>query len=243
MMKKLAVMFVLALTASTLVAVDGSVAGAANSTSCPLNALKSAKKPVEIVMWHSMNRALGDTLQKLTDQFNSSQTDVKVSLVNQVDYPQTFQKYKAGLSTGDAEDVVQTVWLRLLTHLDDIHAASALTAWLVTTTRREAWRVRGTGRRQLPADQDWLDAIPDERPGAEDLAVADDLRRELWAALGQLPPQCQELLRIVAFVPRPDYDVVAAKLGMPRGSIGPTRGRCLAKLRAILASSAEGNPR
>ena len=149
----------------------------------------------------------------------------------------------AGLSTSDAEDVLQTVWLRLLTHLDDIHAASALTAWLVTTTRREAWRVRGTGRRQLPADQDWLDAIPDERPGAEDLAVADDLRRELWAALGQLPPQCQELLRIVAFVPRPDYDVVAAKLGMPRGSIGPTRGRCLAKLRAILASSAEGNPR
>ncbi len=149
----------------------------------------------------------------------------------------------AGLSTRDAEDVLQTVWLRLLTHLDDIHTSAALTAWLVTTTRREAWRVRGIGRRQLPADQDWLAAIPDERPDAEDLAVAADLRNELWAALRQLPAQCQELLRIVAFVPRPDYDVVAAQLGMPRGSIGPTRGRCLAKLRALLASSAEGNPR
>lgn len=148
----------------------------------------------------------------------------------------------AGLSASDAEDVLQTVWLRLLTHLDDIHTSSALTAWLVTTTRREAWRVRGTGRKELPADQDWLAAVPDHRPDAEGLAVAADLRRELWMALGQLPPQCQELLRIVAFVPRPDYDVVAAKLGMPRGSIGPTRGRCLAKLRALLASSAEGSP-
>ena len=82
-------------------------AGAANSTSCPLNALKSAKKPVEIVFWHSMNRSLGETLQKLTDDFNASQSDVKVSLVNQIDYAQTFQKYKSGLSTGDLPDVVQ----------------------------------------------------------------------------------------------------------------------------------------
>ena len=82
-------------------------ASAANSTSCPLNALKSASKPVQIVMWHSMNRSLGDTLQKLTDQFNSSQTDVKVNLVNQIDYVQTFTKYKAGLSSGDLPDIVQ----------------------------------------------------------------------------------------------------------------------------------------
>ena len=104
---------------------------------------------------------------------------------------------------------------------------------------------RGPGGRgsQRPAGQDWLDAIPDQRPDAEDLAVAADLRRELRAALGPLPPPGQELLRIVAFVPRPGDDVVAAKLGMPRGNIGPTRGRCLAKLRAILARSAEGSPR
>src|SRR3954454_4498907 len=98
-------MVVLATGLSTVVAAPG--AGAANSTSCPLNALKSAKQPVEIVFWHSMNRALGETLQKLTDEFNSSQTDVKVSLVNQVDYAQTFTKYKAGLSSGDLPDIVQ----------------------------------------------------------------------------------------------------------------------------------------
>jgi RNA polymerase sigma factor (sigma-70 family) len=140
----------------------------------------------------------------------------------------------AGLSSGDAEDVVQTAWLRLLSHLASIRSSAALTAWLVTTTRREAWRVSGAGRRQVPADQDWLSTVADPGPACEDRVIADDQRQALWAALGRLSPGCQELLRIVAFVPRPDYDSVAAALGMPRGSIGPTRGRCLAKLRALL---------
>jgi sn-glycerol 3-phosphate transport system substrate-binding protein len=84
------------------------VAVAASSTKCPLSALKSAKnKPVQITMWHSMPRANEETLQKLTDQFNSSQTDVKVNLINQIDYAQTFVKYKAGLSSGDLPDIVQ----------------------------------------------------------------------------------------------------------------------------------------
>jgi RNA polymerase sigma factor (sigma-70 family) len=149
----------------------------------------------------------------------------------------------AGLSSGDAEDVVQTVWMRLLAHLHTIHTAPALTAWLVVTARREAWRVRAAGRRQVPADGDWLAALPDPDPGSEELVVLDDQRRSLWAAIGQLSERCQELLRIVAFVPRPDYDAVAAALGMPRGSIGPTRGRCLAKLRALLSGDPEGDPR
>ena len=58
-------------------------------------------------MWHSMNRALGDTLTALTDDFNSSQSDVKVNLVNQIEYAQTFTKYKAGLASGDLPDIVQ----------------------------------------------------------------------------------------------------------------------------------------
>jgi RNA polymerase sigma factor (sigma-70 family) len=149
----------------------------------------------------------------------------------------------AGLSSGDAEDVLQTVWMRLLSHLDGIRTSTALTAWLVITTRREAWRVRAAGRRQLPADQDWLAALPDEGPDSEELAIIDEQRHALWAAIGKLSPRCQELLRIIAFVPRPDYQAVAAELGMPVGSVGPTRGRCLAKLRALLASDPEGSPR
>jgi RNA polymerase sigma factor (sigma-70 family) len=142
-----------------------------------------------------------------------------------------------GLGNEDTEDVLQTVWTSLLSHLDGIRAPSALIGWLVVTTRREAWRVRATGRKQLPADQDWFSALPDRAPGSEEQAIIDDQRRELWLAVGKLSPQCQELLRIVAFVPRPDYQSVAADLGMPTGSVGPTRGRCLAKLRLLLQTA------
>jgi RNA polymerase sigma factor (sigma-70 family) len=149
----------------------------------------------------------------------------------------------AGLSRGDAEDVLQTVWMRLLAHLDSIHTSAALTGWLVTTTRREAWRVRAAGRRQLPVEQEMLVALPDHGPSSEEQVIIDDQRRALWCAISRLSPRCQELLRIVAFVPRPDYPAVAARLGMPTGSVGPTRGRCLAKLRGLLASTAEGSAR
>jgi RNA polymerase sigma factor (sigma-70 family) len=148
----------------------------------------------------------------------------------------------AGLSTGDAEDVLQTVWMRLVAHLDGIRTSAALAGWLVTTTKREAWRVRDAGRKQLPADTEMFTALPDPRPGSEEQVIADDQRRALWLAIGRLSKRCQELLRIIAFVPRPDYAAVAAELGMPVGSIGPTRGRCLAKLRALLGIDPEGSP-
>jgi RNA polymerase sigma factor (sigma-70 family) len=141
----------------------------------------------------------------------------------------------AGLSSGDAEDVLQTVWTALVAHLGSVRDPAALIGWLVVTTRREAWRVRETGRRQLPADAEWLSTMPDPGPCSEDQVIINEQRQALWAAVRRLSPRCQELIRIVAFVPRPDYRTVAAELGMPTGSIGPTRGRCLAKLRALLA--------
>jgi len=149
----------------------------------------------------------------------------------------------AGLGASDAEDVLQVTWMRLLEHLDDIRTPSALAGWLVVTTKREAWRVRAAGRRQLPADQESFAELPDERPGSEEQVIIEDQHRRLWAAFRQLSPRCQELLRIVAFVPRPDYATVAAELGMQIGSIGPTRGRCLAKLRAVLDGGLEENMR
>jgi RNA polymerase sigma factor (sigma-70 family) len=141
----------------------------------------------------------------------------------------------AGLGPDDAEDVVQTAWERLLSHLADIRVPQALIGWLVVTTRHEAWRIRSSGRRQRPADQEWLTAIPDHRPGAEEQILLDEQQRALWRAVERLSAQCQELLRIVAFIPRPDYQSVSAALGMPVGSIGPTRGRCLEKIRVLLA--------
>lgn len=144
----------------------------------------------------------------------------------------------AGLSREDAEDAVQTAWTSLISHLDTIRTPGALKAWLITTTQREAWRVAAVARRQQPADHEWLMTIPDPLGGADERALEAEEQRALWRALRTLSPRCQQLLRIVALVPRPDYDLVADWLGMSRGSVGPTRGRCLDKLR--LALRAEG---
>jgi sn-glycerol 3-phosphate transport system substrate-binding protein len=78
------------------------------SAKCPLGALKNAKdKPVEITYWHSAQRANEETLQRLTSRFNSSQNDVRVTLVNQTTYVDTLNKFRAGLSSGDLPDLVQ----------------------------------------------------------------------------------------------------------------------------------------
>jgi sn-glycerol 3-phosphate transport system substrate-binding protein len=102
-----------AVAAAALALVGLSVSGAdalpaQSSGKCPLGALKNAKsKPVDITYWHSMNRASGETLQRLTDKFNSSQNDVHVNLVNQTSYEDTLNKFRAGLSSGDLPDLVQ----------------------------------------------------------------------------------------------------------------------------------------
>jgi RNA polymerase sigma factor (sigma-70 family) len=147
----------------------------------------------------------------------------------------------AGLGADDAGDVVQTVWERLLSHLADIRVPQALVSWLVVTAKHEAWRMRSHGRRQFPADQEWLTAIPDHATGTEEQILIDEQQRALWRAVGRLSAPCQALLRIIAFVPRPDYQSVSAALGMPVGSIGPTRGRCLEKIRVLLADERGGS--
>jgi RNA polymerase sigma factor (sigma-70 family) len=138
------------------------------------------------------------------------------------------------LTTEQAADVVQTTWLELLRRLDDIRSSGALTAWLVTATRREAWRVRHRQRRQAANGTETLESAVDPGPELHEHLVADERDRVLWRHFRRLPERCRTLLRVVAQVDRPDYTVVAEALGMPRGSIGPTRGRCLAKLREML---------
>lgn len=93
-------------------AVPVATAGASEPTQgagakCPLGALKKASKPVEITFWHSAARANEETLRRITDEYNSSQSDVNVTLVNQTTYNDTLTKYVAGLSTGDLPDIVQ----------------------------------------------------------------------------------------------------------------------------------------
>jgi RNA polymerase sigma factor (sigma-70 family) len=139
-----------------------------------------------------------------------------------------------GLTAEDAADVVQTTWLELVRRLHDIRSPEALTAWLVSTTRREAWRTDRRVRRRSGQSVEVLESIPDPGPELEERLDAEDRQRVLVRHFRRLPERCRALLRIIALVERPDYTTIAEALGMPRGSIGPTRGRCLAKLREML---------
>lgn len=107
--KRISVALAITLVAATF-GVAGGSAGARVPTQgggkCPLNALKKADKPVEITFWHATNGANTDVLTRLTEQFNASQTDVKVELVNQTTYEDALTKYVAGLSTGDLPEIV-----------------------------------------------------------------------------------------------------------------------------------------
>ncbi|HEY2166479.1 MAG TPA: sigma-70 family RNA polymerase sigma factor [Jatrophihabitantaceae bacterium] len=135
-----------------------------------------------------------------------------------------------------AEDVIQSTWLALVRNSASIAQPQAVLQWLMVTARREAWRVTKREDRVDPTDfdADDLETTPDDAP--EDLVLRQDNDIRLWQHIAQLPERCRALLRVIAFADRPDYAAVAESLGMPIGSIGPTRGRCLAKLRLQLGS-------
>jgi RNA polymerase sigma factor (sigma-70 family) len=147
----------------------------------------------------------------------------------------------AGLDPTHSEDVLQTVWLSLLRSADSVRDPRTVVKWLLITTRREAWRVRRLERDgrvvSVPAEPgvpDVWDRPTDPEQEPEALVLLAQRQQQLWRHVQQLPPRCRELMRIIAFADRPDYGQIAEALGMPVGSIGPTRGRCLAKLHEIL---------
>jgi RNA polymerase sigma factor (sigma-70 family) len=134
------------------------------------------------------------------------------------------------LSESDAADVCQTTWLRLVESLDRIRDPERLGAWLITTASRECLRIIRYGRRELPTD------VPDvfDRSRTDptiERILTDERDRALLRAFVELDERCQRLLRILAAADPPSYDEIGAALGMPVGSIGPTRKRCLEKLR------------
>ncbi|MGI3783968.1 MAG: RNA polymerase sigma factor [Janthinobacterium lividum] len=136
-----------------------------------------------------------------------------------------------------AEDVLQTVWLSLVRHSDTIVEPNAVLQWLVVSTRREAWRVSRGQDRVRPEDVETTRASKsDGEPEIGEQVAGAQSDDVLWRHVQQLSERCQTLLRVIAFAAKPDYAQIARALGMPVGSIGPTRGRCLAKLRLALAA-------
>lgn len=135
-----------------------------------------------------------------------------------------------------AEDVVQTTWLALVRSSESISDPQAVLQWLIVSARREAWRVVKQAGRAEPREFEPDDVVSSPQDLPEERVLRDDRTSRLWQHIAQLNERCRELLRVIAFADRPDYARVAEALGMPVGSIGPTRGRCLAKLRQILAN-------
>ena len=139
------------------------------------------------------------------------------------------------LGPADAGEVVQTTWLRLVENLDRITYPERIGGWLATTARNESLRrLRLRGREVLSDDGGGWDDEPDAAPTPEVQLLDRDRDRRVLAAFARLLQRCRTLLQMVV-VAAPPYAEVAAALDMPIGSIGPTRARCLERLRRLLA--------
>lgn len=146
-----------------------------------------------------------------------------------------------GLANADAEEVFQTTWLRFAEHIGRIKEPDRAGAWLATTARHECFRMsRARTRVDLTADLDDLPPQVDDRSPEhavvelEENAAELERLRGLWECFHELPARCLRLLRVLLASPPPSYAEIAVAFDMPVGSIGPTRARCLGRLRDLL---------
>lgn len=140
------------------------------------------------------------------------------------------------LDTADAGDVVQTTWLRLVENLGKIQDPERLPGWLVTTARRECLRIlRRSGREIVGgADDAALEIIDELAPALDARLLTEERDAALWTCFERLSARCQHLLRVLMAADPPAYAEVSEALGMPIGSIGPTRMRCVDRLRQLV---------
>jgi RNA polymerase sigma factor (sigma-70 family) len=136
----------------------------------------------------------------------------------------------------DAADVVQATWLRLLEHIGRIEYPERIGSWLATTARHECLRHLAARKRvMLVDDQDAaFTGTVAHQPELDDRLLAEERAQAVRAALATLPTQSQRLLELLMADPPASYTEISDRLGVPIGSIGPTRGRCLERLRLIL---------
>lgn len=142
------------------------------------------------------------------------------------------------LDDATAKDVSQTVWLRLVENLHRIDDPERLPGWLATTCRREALRVKGMRERVVPTEFQY--DIPDESPSLESMLVEDEEAQEVVVGFATLSDDCQQLLRLLTTEPPLSYEEISELVGRPIGSLGPTRSRCLERLKAALSTRISG---
>jgi RNA polymerase sigma factor (sigma-70 family) len=143
-----------------------------------------------------------------------------------------------GIGRTDAADVAQSTWLRLLEHIGEIRDPERLGAWLATTARREALRLVALRRRMVLEDDDQMFDGPDVSLAPMDAGLlAEERGRHVADAVDTLPPAWRALVHLLMVDPPMSYHEIGEQLGLPIGSIGPTRGRCIARMRATLESA------
>jgi len=133
-----------------------------------------------------------------------------------------------------AKDVSQTVWLKLIENIDRIKDPERLPGWLATTARREAMRVARVRDRVVVTDFEY--DIEDPTPSLDEILIDDEENRVVVRAFSTLDDMCRQLLRLMMIEPALSYDEISEATGRPIGSLGPTRARCLDKLRGAIAS-------
>jgi RNA polymerase sigma factor (sigma-70 family) len=142
------------------------------------------------------------------------------------------------LTESDAADVVQTTWLRLLEHIDRIEYPDRVGSWLAATARNECLRNLAARKRVVPSDDDVeLSSALAYGPEVDERLLANERDQTVRDAMSRLPRRWQRLLEMLMADPPASYADISDELELPIGSIGPTRGRCLARLRVLLQAS------
>jgi RNA polymerase sigma factor (sigma-70 family) len=147
-----------------------------------------------------------------------------------------------GLSSQDREDVGQSVWLLLVEQLGKLREPAALPGWLATTTHRECLRVVASARKSERRGSQLDDAVQfaDDTKIEEEILMA-ELNASLRTAFAELPPRCQHLLGLLMSDPPVPYAQISTRIGIPVGSIGPQRARCLDRMRRSPALAGLGD--
>ena len=135
------------------------------------------------------------------------------------------------LGDADGEDVTQLTWLRAVEHIGRLRDPDRFGAWLATTARRECLRVLQGRKRVVPTCDEVRNPLFAAHVDEDEIAVAAERRVAVRQALATLPPKQRTLLTLLHSEREPSYDTISERLGMPIGSIGPTRGRALERLR------------
>jgi RNA polymerase sigma factor (sigma-70 family) len=135
------------------------------------------------------------------------------------------------LCDADAEDVGQLTWLRAVEHIGRLRDPDRFGAWVGTTARRECLRVLQGRKRVVPTCDEVREPLFAAHVDEDEIALAAERRAAVRQALTALPERQRTLLRLLHSEREPSYDTISSRLGMPVGSIGPTRGRALERLR------------